>query len=228
MRELRCVPEPLGTSTWGPKPPYVAQLGPCIPPLGLSRPIFGPRRRPRRLPGRFWSNFRPLREALEGQKHCKIQGFCCISRSATDIVQIVQISPLSGPKPPPRAHRSGPGRPRRGPRGIKTAPRAAKSAPRAPQEPPKHGFRTALAAKFGPIGTKEPSGGLPETILDSPRAASASSGGRFSYNFLLSESIAKAVLWAKLAQAYAQHRFTSLCNFYMWISTATDSRSIDK
>ena len=54
------------------------------------------------------------------------------------------------------------------------------------------------------------------------------SGGRFSYNFLLSESIAKAVLWAKLAQAYAQHRFTSLCTFDLWISTATDSRSIDR
>ena len=43
MRELRCVAEPLGTSTWGPKPPYVAQLGPCVPQLGPSRPIFGDR-----------------------------------------------------------------------------------------------------------------------------------------------------------------------------------------
>ena len=92
-----------------------------------------------------------------------ISFFCYISRSATDIVQNVQISPWEVPKPPPRAPRSSPGRPRRGPRGFKTAPRAAKSAPRAPPEPPKHGFRTALAAKLGPTGTKEPSGGLPET-----------------------------------------------------------------
>ena len=119
--------------------------------------------------------------------------------------------------------------PKSSPRGFKTAPRAAKSAPRAPPEPPKHGFRTALAAKLGQTGTKEPSGGLPETILDlPPRAAFAPSGGRCSYSFLLPESIAKAVLWTKLVQAYAQHRFTSLCNFYMWISTATDSISIDR
>ena len=61
--------------------------------------------------------------------------------------------------------------------------------------------------------------------MDPRRAGFAPSGGRFSYSFFCSESIAKAVLWAKLAQAYAQHRFTSLCNFYMWISTATDSKS---
>ena len=47
-----------------------------------------------------------------------------------------------------------------------------------------------------------------------PRAGFPPSGGRFSDSFLLSESIAKAVQWAQLAQAYAQHRFTSLCNFY--------------
>ena len=176
---------------------------------------------------RCWNDFGPLREALEAQKHSKIQCFCYISRSATDIVQNVQISLWEVPKPP-RAPRSGPGRPRRGPRGFKTAPRAAKSAPRAPPEPPKHGFRAALAAKLGPTGTKEPPGGLPKAILDPPRAGFAPSGGRFSDSFFLSESIAKAVLWAKLAQAYTQHRFTSLCNFYMWISTATGSRSIDR
>ena len=135
MRGFRSVAEPLGTSTWGPKPPYVAQLGPCVPQLGPSRPIFGPTRRPRCLPGHFWSVFGPLRHALEAQKHYKIQTFCCISRSATDIVQIVQISPLEGQKRP------------------------AKSVPRAPPEPPKDGFRAALAAKLGPTGAKEPPGG---------------------------------------------------------------------
>ena len=166
--------EGLSTSTCGPKTLYVAQLGPCVPQLGPSRPIF---------PGRFWSDFGLLREALEAQKHNKIHGFCYISRSATDIVQIVQISPWEVPKPPPRAPRSGPGRPRRGPRGFKTAPRAAKSAPGAPPEPPKDGFRAALAAKLCPTGTKEPSGGLPETILDPPRAAFAPCGGSIFVQF---------------------------------------------
>ena len=105
----------LGTSTWGPKPPYVPQLGPCVSQLGPSRPIFGPTRRPRGLPSRFWSDFGPLREALEAPKHCKIQGFCCISRSATDIVQIVQISPLEGSKRPPRGAQERPGTPQERP-----------------------------------------------------------------------------------------------------------------
>ena len=211
---MRYVAEALGTSTWGPKPPYVAQLGPCVPPLGLSRPIFGPRRRPRGLPGRFWSNFRPLREALEGQKHGKIQGFCCVSRCATDIVQIVQISPLEDPKRPPRGAQERPGTPQERPRRPQDSSKSARSVPRAPP-------KTASERPWRPSWAQLAQKSRPKF----PRAGLASSGGRFSYSFLLSESIAKAVLWAKLAQAYAQHRFTSLCNFYMWISTATDSKS---
>ena len=217
MRGFRCVPEPLCTSTWGPKPPYVAQLGPCVPLLGLSRQIFGPTRRPRGLPGRFWSDFGPLWEALEAQEHYKIQGFCCVSRSATDIVQIVQIRSLEGSKRPPRGAQERPGTPQERPRRPQDSSKSARSVPRAPPEPPKDGFRAALAAKLGPSGTKEPSGGL--------RRPFWTLRGRFSYSFLFAESIAKAVLWAKFAQAYAQHRCTSLCNFYMCISTATDSRS---
>ena len=133
--------------------------------------------------------------------------------------------PLGGPKRTPK-RRPGAARHARG--GPQDGSKSATSVPRAPPGPPKHGFRAALAAKLGPTGTKEPPGGLPKAILDSERAGFAPSGGRFSCSFLLSESIAKAVLWAKLAQAYAQHRFTSLCNFYMWISTATDSKSIDR
>ena len=136
------------------------------------------------------------------------------------------------PQTSSRTSKSAPGRsqnhPQERPGAARDAPGEAQEAsrqpyelPRAPPESPKHGFRTALA--LGPTGAKEPSGGLPQA----PRAGVAPPGGRFSYSFLLSESIAKAVLWAKLAQAYAQHRFTSLCNFYMWISTATDSKSID-
>ena len=96
----------------------------------------------------FWSDFGPFREALEATKHCKFNVFYCISCSATDIVQIVQISPWEVPDHPEEAPRSGPGRPRTGSRGFKTAPRAAGSAPRAPPKPPKHGLRAALAPSW--------------------------------------------------------------------------------
>ena len=118
--ELRspCVP------LWGPNPHYVARLGPCVPELGPSRPIFG---------GQVGHNW----------------------------------------------HKKAVRRPSTGHFG-----------------PPAGRFCTLRGSIFGQL--------------------------------FLSENITKAVLWAKLAQAYAQHRFTSLCNFYMWISTATDSRSIDR
>ena len=99
------------------------------------------------------------------------------------------------PKRCPGAARDAPGGPQDGSKSVT-------SVPRAPSGPPKH----VLAAKLNPDGAKEPSGGA---ILDPPRAGFAPSGGRFSDSFLFSESIAKAVQWAKLAQAYAQHRFTS-------------------
>ena len=153
--------------------PYVAQLGACVPPLGPSRPILGTERRPKSLSGRFWSAFGPFREALEALKHWKIYGFCCISRSATDIVQIVQISPWGVPERPPRGAQERPGTPEEAP---KTAPRA----PQASQERPQ-GAQTrlpsGLGGQVGPTGTKEPPGGLPKAILDPPRAGFAPSGG---------------------------------------------------
>ena len=123
--------EGLSTSTCVPKTPYVAQLGPCVPQLGPSRPIFAATRRPRGLPGRLWSDFGLLREALEAQKHCKIQCFCYISRSATDIVQIVQISPLEGQKRPPRGAQERPRTPQERPRRPQDGSKSAKSVPRA-------------------------------------------------------------------------------------------------
>ena len=129
--------------------------------------------------------------------------------------------------------------PQTSPRSSKSAPWKAQNdlqeAPGTPQEPPRQPeasqerpqsrLPSALGGQVGPNWHRKPSKGPSQAILDPQRAGFASSGGRLSYSFLLSESIGKAVLWAKLAQAYAQHRFTSLCNFYMWISTATDSRS---
>ena len=94
-----------------------------------------------------------------------------------------------------------PGAARDAPGGPQDGCKSATSVPRAPPGPFEHGFRAALAAKLGPTGAKEPSGGLPEAIFDSQRAGFAPSGGRISDSFLLSESIAKAVQWAKLAHS---------------------------
>ena len=129
--------------------------------------------------------------------------------------------PLGGPKMTPKRR---PGTPQEAP---KTAPRA----PQASQERPQGRPTTASERPWRPSWAQLAQKSRPEAsrrpFWTPPRAAFSPPGGRFSLCFLLSESIAKAVLWAKLAQAYAQHRFTSLCNFYMWISTATDSKSID-
>ena len=78
----------------------------------------------------------------------------------------------------------------------KRRPGAARDAPGETQEassPPSRQERS-----WAQLAQKEPSGGLPETILDPPRAGVAPSGGRFWYSFLVSESIAKAGQWAKL------------------------------
>ena len=171
----------------------------------------------------FWSDFGPLREALTVPKHCKIQRFCYISRSATDIVQIVQISPLEGPKRPPRGAQERPGTPQERPRRPQDGSKSAKSVPRAPPEPPKDGFRAALA-QVGPTCTKKPSRGLPQAILD----RFCTLRGRFSYSSFFFGKHSQSCPVGKAVQAYAQHRFTSLCNFYMCISTATDSRSFNK
>ena len=173
-----------------------AQLGPCVPQLVPSRPFFGPTRRPRGLPGRFWNDFGPLWEALEGQKHCKIQRFCCVSRSATDIVQIVQISPWKSQNDPQEAPRSGQGRPRRPSRRLEERDKRPKSAPRTAETRLPSGLGGQVGHNWHKRAVRTPP----------PRAGVALSGGRFSDSFLLSESIAKALLWAKLAQAYAQHR----------------------
>ena len=125
-------------------------------------------------------------------------------------------------KDPQEAPRSGPGRPRRPPRRLQERHKRPKSAPRVAQTRLPSGLGGQVGPSWHKAAARRPSKGH---FGPPPRAGLAPSGGRFSDSFLLSESIAKAVLWAKLAQAYAQHRFTSLCNFYMWISTATDSRS---
>ena len=109
-------------------------------------------------------------------------------------------------------------------------PRRATSGSRQPPEPPNVGFRAALAAIWGPPRAQEPSEGLQEAILDPPTGRFSTSRERFCTLLHPPGGIFKTVLWAKLMQAYGQHRLTPLCNsacgnFCMWISTATDSRS---
>ena len=117
---------------------------------------------------------------------------------------------------------------KRGQGRAKIDPRVAQEPPRAAHKPFKLGFRAVLAAKWGPPGARELSGGLPALVLDLPRDDFPPSGEPFSRFFKAPGSIIKALLCAKLMQAYGQYSFTSLRNFYMWISTATDSRSIDR
>ena len=176
----------------------------------------------KRLPGPILERFRSRPGGSGSPKNTVKYDVFAVFHVAAQTTPRSSKSALGGSqKDPQEAPRSGPARPRRPPRRFQERHKRPKSAPRAP----KHGFRAALAAKLGPTGTKEPPGGLPKAILELRGPVLHPPGGRFSDSFLLSESIAKAVQWAKLVQAYAQHRFTSLCNFYMWISMATDSKS---
>ena len=128
-----------------------------------------------------------------------------------------------------------------GPRAAQEAPKVVQERPGASQDRPKSRSGASksvpqavqiplpvLAAKWGPPGARELSGGLPALVLDLPRDDFPPSGEPFSRFFKAPGSIIKAVLCAKLMQAYGQYSLTSLRNFYMWISTATDSRSIDR
>ena len=131
---------------------------------------------------------------------------------------------------------------KRGRERAQIDPRVAQEPPRASHKPFKLGFRAVLAAKWGPPGARELSGGLHEPILDVPRDDFPPPGEPFFMFFEAPGCIFKVpqltvhttVLFAKLMQAYVQHPSTRLCNyyrwnhFYMWISTATDSRSIDR
>ena len=154
--------------TWGPRRPQVPLLGLHVPQLGPSRPILGPKTRPRGLPGRFLSNFGPLREALQALKHCKIQGFCCISRSATETVQNVQISPWEVPKRPPG--------------GAQERPRRPQERPKRPQDGPKR-LPSGLGGQMGSTWRLRALRRPPGAYFGPPRDDFRPSGGRFSCNF---------------------------------------------
>ena len=101
-----------------------------------------------------WSDFGPLREALEAEKHCKILVVFVIFHVAPQTSsRSFKSAPWKAQNDPQEAPRSGPGRPRSG-RRPQDGSKSAKSVPRAPPEPPKDGFRAALAAKLGPLAQK--------------------------------------------------------------------------
>ena len=91
------------------------------------------------------------------------------------------------PNQPPGRPRSGPGRPRSGP---KTAPRAPKASQERPQSRPK----TGLGGQVGPTWHKRAVRRPPGDHFGPPTGRFCTLRGSISYTFLLSESIAKAVL----------------------------------
>ena len=121
---------------------------------------------------------------------------------------------------------------KRGQERAQIDPRVAQEPPRASYKPFKFGFRAILAPKWAPPGARELSGGLPALVLDLPRDDFPPSGEPFSRFFKApgasALSCAQSLCKHTASQAYGQYSLTSLCNFYMWISTATDSRSIDR
>ena len=144
---------------------------------------------------------------------------------------------------PSRTSKSAPGRsqndPREAPRSGPGGPGAAQEAPRRPQEPPgapqerprslpnsasERPWRSNgvhLAPKSPPEASRSLFWTPPGTIFDPP-------GDDFHVIVNPPAGMFEAALCAKPVQAYGQHRETSLCNFGMWISAATDRESIDR
>ena len=131
--------------------------------------------------------------------------------------------------------------PQEAPRSGLGRPRKAQEASRQPQEPPgatQEHFqsrpKSASERPWRPNEAHMASKSPPEASWNSiwiPRGTIFRlQGGDVHSTLNLPASMFKAALCAKLMQAYVQHRSTRLCHyymwnhFYMWISTATDSR----
>ena len=130
-----------------------------------------------------------------------------------------------GPKRSPRDPKMGPRRPQDGPGSRQERPR---SAPRGPKSRTNSAFEPSWRPNGSHVAPKSPPEGHfgpQESHFGPPRDAFSPSGRQISQNVYPPGKIFEAALSTKLGQAYGQHRSTSLCNFYMWISTATDSRS---
>ena len=122
----------------------------------------------------------------------------------------------------PGRPRSSPRRPGSGPRRPKTAPSAARSAPRAAQIR----LPSDLGDRMGPTWRPNSPPELSCSNFWAPRGTIFPLPGYdFHITFNPPANRCKTALCAKLMQAYGQYRSTCLCHFYMWISTATDSRS---
>ena len=206
--ELRPAQEPLSELTWAS----------CTSTWALQTDL-GSQETSKRLSGPILERFRSPPGGPGSPKNTVKYDVFAVFHVAPQITSRSSTSALGGSQnDPQKAPRSGPGRPRRPPRRLQERPQGR---PTTASERPCWRSWAQLAQKSRPEASRRPFWTPRGPVLHPP-------GGRFSYSFLLSESIAKAVQWTKLAQAYAQHRFTSLCNFYMCISTATDSRSIDR
>ena len=200
-----------GTSTWA----LQTGLGSQEPPWGPSGSVF---EHVRRAPG-------GLKPRKIQQKPRVLRGFVLVGVSARDPPK--QAQQTSKKRPP-----GGPGAAQEAPGPAKEAPRRPQETPGAPQERPKSRPSSASERPWRPNGAhlahKSPPKGSRKPFWNTPRCDFPPSGVHFRMVFHPPESMFKTVLWAKPTQAYGQHRSTLIYNFCMWISTATDSRSIDR
>ena len=172
------------------------------------------------------------RGLLEAQKHRKIQ-------QKTRVLQGSELFGVSAHDPQKQAQQTSqqrppgaPGATQEDPGPAKEAPRRPQETPGAPQERPKSRPSSASERPWRPNGAhlahKSPPKGSRKPFWTPHGAIFHPPGCNFRMVFHPPESMFKTVLWAKLTQAYGQHRSTPIYNFCMWISTATDSRSIDR
>ena len=186
--------------------PYVAQLRRHVPPLEPHAPQLG---HPQTMFDWFWSP-----RDLEKLKNChtvdEFLGFLNFARGHQERFQRLQ---KGDPREANMDFRSGQGRPRRPqerPGKPPERPKSRQERPKRTQEPPKLGFRAALTAhlspKSFPEASRRPFWTLPGAIFHSP-------GNNIHTLLHLPDSICQTVLYAKLMQAYGQHRSTSLSNF---------------
>ena len=164
--EFRPAQEPLSEPTWAF----------CTSTWALQTDL-GSQETSKRLPGPILERFRSPPGGPGSPKNTVKYDVFAVFHVAPQTTPRSSKSALGGSQHDPQeAPRSGPGRPRRPPRRLQERHKRPKSAPRAAQ--PR--LLSGLGGQVGPNWQKELSGGLPEAILDPPRAGSAPSGGRFS------------------------------------------------
>ena len=151
---------------------------------------------------------------------------------------IVKVAPKLRPREANMGARSAPGAPQEAPGAPREAPRAAQEPPGAPQAHPRAAqirFPSGLDSQMGPTWR-------PRALRRPPRGHFGPSLRRFSTppGTIFTHFSTFRTAFAKLSftQSLCKHTVsiarrlclisTSLCNFCMLISTATDSRSIEE